>query len=71
MHISRNLGQELGMTLHRVSDNDGKVLIYPDSLTCEMLVKENLLGTGYSILKNQPLTLKLHARLLQNKSIEM
>lgn len=41
-HISRNLAKEFGTTIQTVSDDDGKVLIYPDSLTREMLVKENM-----------------------------
>lgn len=41
-HIGRKLAQEFGTSLHSVSDQEGKVLIYPDNLTRDMLDNENM-----------------------------
>ena len=40
-HIRRTLEQEFGESLHIIQDNNGKLLVYPDSLTIQELVREN------------------------------
>ena len=40
-HIRRTLEQEFGESLHILQDNNGKLLVYPDSLTIQELVREN------------------------------
>ena len=40
-HIWRTLEQEFGESLHIIQDNNGKLLVYPDSLMIQELVREN------------------------------
>ncbi len=38
-HIRRTLEQEFGESMHIIRDNNGKLLVYPDSLTIQELVR--------------------------------